>query len=61
MKATYSNNKVNFSNGAQLDLFQVQSIFNNRSNDEVREYLKDEDGWDEEMIEALIEFVEENR
>ena len=60
MTATYSNNEVNFSNGAQLDGFQVQSIFNNRSNEEVREYLEDED-WSEEMIEALIDVVEENR
>lgn len=58
--ANFENGKVNFSNGTELEMYQVQSIFNNRSIEEVREYLSEDENWDEEMIDALIECVEEN-
>ena len=60
IKATLSSNKesVNFNFGGHLDNWQIQSICINRSDEEIRKYLKEkrEDGWYDEAIEEFIDF-----
>ena len=56
--ATLSDDKksVNFPSGGQLDTWQVSAICERGSDEEIREYLQTQEGWEKESIDEFIKF-----
>lgn len=59
-KLSNNNKTLDFNSGAQLDAWQIQSILHNAggtSHHDISEYLSGKDGWNEESINELVNFI----